>query len=498
MISGELKTKVDQLRDRFRAGVVSNPMEAIEQITYLMFIHDLDVMDSKREAECRMLNLPFSSMFAGETMLGEEKIPRSWFKWSVFEQFPAEKMYNVVSHGVFPFLKTLHANADSAYAKYMKNALFKIPTPEKLERIVSQMNDIFAYLDAHPEGDVLGDLYEYLLSKIENNGENGQFRTPRHIIDMIVELMKPLPTDTICDPACGTAGFLVSASQYVREHFRSDVLFDNERREHFLNGMFTGYDRDEMMLRIGAMNLLKHGISNPQISYCDSLTEQNADTNRFSLILTNPPFSGNQDDNINPTLTRMVDTGKTELLFLALFVRMLKVGGRCASVVPEGVVSSTNDSAYDTVRRMLVEEQRLEAVISLPSGVFKPYSGVSTDILIFTKTNCGGTDTVWFYRVDADGFSLNDKRTPGKENDLPDVISRFHNLKEEAKRARTEKSFVVPKAEIAAHNYNLSFKTYAERVYERVEYAPVSEILDEIELLEGEITASLKDLREIL
>lgn len=346
--------------------------------------------------------------------------------------------------------------------------------------------------------DTRGDIYEYLLSKLATAGVNGQFRTPRHIIKMMVELMDPKPNEVICDPACGTSGFLVAASEYLRENKKEEVLFDRLNKEHFMNHMFHGFDMDRTMLRIGAMNMMTHGVDNPFIEYRDSLSDQNPDKEKYSLILANPPFKGSLDyDTVSPDLLKVCKTKKTELLFLALFLRMLKTGGRCACIVPDGVLFGSS-KAHKAIRKALVEENRLEAVISMPSGVFKPYAGVSTAILIFTKTGYGGTDRVWFYDMKADGFSLDDKRNAVKENDISDIIKRFQNLEDEVSRKRTEQSFFVEKNEIIENEYDLSINKYKEVEYTPVEYPPTEEIMVNLHELEMEISKNLAELQELL
>ena len=395
---------------------------------------------------------------------------------------------------MFPFIKGLHADKDSAYAKYMGDAIFKIPTPLMLEKIVTAMDEIYAQAEQLHDTDVRGDIYEYLLSKIATAGVNGQFRTPRHIIRMMVELTDPKADDVICDPACGTAGFLVAAGEYLRERRRKEIFYDQKKKDHYMNHMFHGYDMDRTMLRIGAMNMMTHGIDNPFIEYRDSLSDQNPDREKYSLILANPPFKGSLDaDIVSADLLKVCKTKKTELLFLALFLRMLKVGGRGAVIVPDGVLFGSS-KAHKDVRKALVENNRLEAVISMPSGVFKPYAGVSTAVLVFTKTGHGGTDDVWFYDMKADGFSLDDKRTEIKENDIPDIVARFHNREGERERKRTEQSFLVPKQEIVDNEYDLSINKYKRVEYIPVEYPPTSEILKEIRNLEAEINKGLDEL----
>lgn len=498
MITGELKNKIDSLWDVFAAGGLTNPLEVIEQITYLMFIHDLDDTDNKNAKECAMLGLPFKSIFSDQVKIGERTIDGQQLKWSTFRDFPANKMYETIQEWVFPFIKNLHSDKNSAYSKYMDDAIFKLPTPLVLSKVVDSLDEIYVLMGQSTEIDIRGDVYEYLLSKISTAGRNGQFRTPRHIIHMMVELMKPSPKETICDPACGTGGFLVGASDYLRETYRNDILMNKENREHYMNHMFHGFDMDRTMLRIGAMNMMTHGVESPFIEYRDSLSDQNLDTDKYSLILANPPFKGSLDaDSVSANLLKVAKTKKTELLFLALFIRMLKIGGRCACIVPDGVLFGSSN-AHKQIRKAIIEDNRLEAVISMPSGVFKPYAGVSTGILIFTKTGHGGTDKVWFYDMKADGYSLDDKRSPIKENDIPDIIERFNHLDKEANRKRTEQSFLVDKKEIVNNNYDLSINKYKEIVYEKVEYPPTSEILADIEELNKEIDKNLEELKALL
>ena len=498
MVTGELKNKIDRLWETFWTGGITNPLDVVEQMTYLMFIHDLDAADNQRAKESAMLGLPHKSIFAGDVVIGERSIPGEQLKWSVFRDFPAGQMYSVMQEWVFPFIKGLHGDKDSAYAKYMSDAIFKIPTPLMLDKIVTAMDAIYEESRQAGSPDVRGDIYEYLLSKLSTAGVNGQFRTPRHIIRMMVEMMDPRPDEVICDPACGTGGFLVEAGAYLKEKYKNEIFFDREKKDHYMNRMFHGYDMDRTMLRIGAMNMMTHGIDNPFIEYRDSLSDQNTDRERYSLILANPPFKGSLDaDIVSTDLLKLCKTKKTELLFLALFLRMLKVGGRCACIVPDGVLFGSS-KAHKDIRKEIVENHRLEAVISMPSGVFKPYAGVSTAVLVFTNTGHGGTDDVWFYDMKADGFSLDDKRTETKENDIPDIIARFHDREAEKGRARTEQSFMVPKAEIADNGYDLSINKYKQVEYVPVEYPPTAEILADLKTLEAEIAQGLKELEGML
>ena len=498
MITGELKNKIDALWDIFAAGGLVNPLEVIEQITYLMFIHDLDEADNRRAKESAMLGLPFKSLFSEEIKIGERVIDGSQLKWSVFHDFPADRMYSVMQEWVFPFIKTLHSDKNSAYSKYMDDAIFKLPTPLLLSKVVDSLDGIYQMMNESQSSDVRGDVYEYLLSKISQSGRNGQFRTPRHIIRMMVELMDPGAEEIICDPACGTSGFLVASGEYLKEKRKEEIFFNRQKKDHYMNHMFHGYDMDRTMLRIGAMNMMTHGIGNPFIEYRDSLSDQNADKNLYTLVLANPPFKGSLDaESVSADLLKVCKTKKTELLFLALFIRILKTGGRCACIVPDGVLFGSS-TAHKAIRKEIVENQRLQAVISMPSGVFKPYAGVSTAILIFTKTEHGGTDNVWFYDMTADGFSLDDKRTVVAENDIPDIVARFKNPEAEAARKRTEKSFMVPKQEIVDNEYDLSINKYKETVYVPVEYPPTSEIMADLRELEKQIAREMDELEKLL
>ncbi len=498
MITGELKNRIDSLWEIFWTGGLTNPLDVIEQMTYLMFIHDLDDADNTHAKESAMLGLPYESVFAKEVKLGDRTIDGTQLKWSAFHDFPADRMYPVMQEMVFPFIKNLHADKDSAYSKYMGDAIFKIPTPLMLSKVVDAMDDLYEQMSRLQDTDARGDVYEYLLSKLSTAGVNGQFRTPRHIIRMMVEMMQPTADDTICDPSCGTAGFLVASEEWLRENRKEEIFYDKDKKDHFMNHMFTGFDMDRTMLRIGAMNMMTHGVDNPFIEYRDSLSDQNPDADKFSLILANPPFKGSLDyDIVSADILKVCKTKKTELLFLALFIRMLKIGGRCACIVPDGVLFGSS-TAHKDIRKELIENQRLEAIISMPSGVFKPYAGVSTGIMIFTKTNHGGTDNVWFYDMQADGLSLDDKRSEVKENDIPDIIERFRNRDKELDRERTDKSFMVPKQEIVDNDYDLSINKYKKTEYVAVEYPPTEEIMAKIMELDKQATAELQELQKML
>ena len=502
MINGELKSKIDSLWDTFAAGGLTNPLNVIEQITYLMFIKDLDDLDNKKKKDNLLLGLnDYKSIYDGEVQVDDDLVVNGdELRWSTFKDFAPDKMFTVVQTEVFPFIKNLKNGEDSSFARHMKDATFLIPTPGLLSKVVESLDEIYRLMDADvsKRADIRGDVYEYLLGKLSTAGRNGQFRTPRHIIKMMVELMDPHADDKIADPAAGTAGFLVEAAEYLQTKKKDEIFYTKENKYYFNNEMFTGYDTDQTMLRIGAMNMLTHGVDNPNIDYHDSLSDQNADKDEYSLILANPPFKGSLDyDTVSNDLLKVCKTKKTELLFLTLFLRMLRVGGRCACIVPDGVLFGSS-KAHKSIRKVLVEDNNLEAVISMPSGVFKPYAGVSTAILIFTKTGNGGTDKVWFYDMTADGFSLDDKRTPVKENDIPDIIERFKHLDKEIGRKKTEKSFMVDKKDIVDNDYDLSINRYKEIEYKPVEYPPTKDIIAEIEKLDKEVNDALQELKALL
>ena len=483
MITGDLRSKVDKIWEIFWTGGITNPLSVIEQFTYLLFIKGLDDKQLDEERSAEFLGIEIDKIF-NET---QENL-----RWHKFKQLNAPEMYEVVSKQVFPFIKTMHSDKESAFTKYMDDAIFMIPTPQMLEKIVTNIEQL-----PLSQGDTKGDLYEYLLSKVATAGTNGQFRTPRHIIKMMVELMKPTPTDIIVDPAAGSAGFLVEAGEYLKRN-NEDLFAIKELKDHYNNDMFYGNDMDRTMLRIGAMNMMLHGVERPNIEYRDSLSETNKDTEKYTLVLANPPFKGSLDyESVSADLLKITKTKKTELLFLALFLRTLKKGGRCASIVPDGVLFGSSN-AHKSIRKEIVENHHLHAIISMPSGVFKPYAGVSTAIMIFTKTGAGGTDKVWFYDMQADGLSLDDKRQPVSENDIPDIIARYHKLEEEIDRKRTEKSFFVEKDEIVNNGYDFSINKYKEVEYDKVEYESPKVIIQRIKELENQILEGLNDIERMV
>lgn len=483
MITGELRSKVDKIWEIFWTGGITNPLSVIEQFTYLLFIKGLDEKQTDLEKNAELLGIEVDKIFSDE----QENL-----RWQKFKQLSASDMYDMVSKKVFPFIKTMHGDKDSAFTRYMDDAIFMIPTPQMLEKIVTNI-DLLPLSD----GDTKGDLYEYLLSKVATAGTNGQFRTPRHIIKMMVELMQPTPTDIIVDPAAGSAGFLVEAGEYLKRN-NEDLFAIKELKDHYNNDMFFGNDMDRTMLRIGAMNMMLHGVEKPNIEYRDSLSEKNIDDEKYTLVLANPPFKGSLDhESVAAGLLKITKTKKTELLFLALFLRTLKKGGRCASIVPDGVLFGSSN-AHKSIRKEIIENHHLHGIISMPSGVFKPYAGVSTAIMIFTKTGAGGTDKVWFYDMQADGLSLDDKRQPVDANDIPDIISRYHNLENEKDRKRTEKSFFIPKEEIVKNDYDLSINRYKEIEYDEVEYEAPKVIIQRIKELEQQILDGLSDIERMV
>ena len=494
MITGEIKTKIDNIWDAFWTGGITNSITVLEQMTYLFFMKMLDDAQCKKEATANLLGVPLKDpVFKEGHWLNPEtntEVPYSDLRWNVFKNKDAGVMFNLIRTHVFPFIKQLNGEKESAYSRFMGSAIFLIPTERTLVKIVDGING----LDM-TNRDAMGDVYEYVLGKMAASGTNGQFRTPRHIIRMMVELMQPTLKDTVCDPAMGSAGFIVESAKYVGEAYKSELM-KAENQTHYKQTMFHGFDTDQTMLRIGAMNLMLHGVDNPNISYQDSLSADNTDADRYTLCLANPPFAGTLDKEvISKSLTAITKTTKTELLFVALFVRMLQTGGRCASIVPDGVLFG-NSNAHKALRKELIDNQRLQAVISMPSGVFQPYSGVSTAILIFTKTNSGGTDKVWFYDMRADGYSLDQKRTEVSENDIPDVIHRFRHLDGEEERTRKEQSFLVPVDEIREKDYDLSMNKYKEVEREVVVYDKPEVIFERIAKLEDEIGEALKEFRE--
>ena len=509
MVTGVIRNKIDKIWTDIWAGGITNPLTVIEQLTYLMFIRSLDEKELELEEFANMTGE------AADYIFPQSEIGQS-MRWSKFKNRDSREIYDIISLRVFPAIKKMKYGklpdfdengmiveipdngsgnqTQTAFTRYMEKAMFVIPTAQVLQKMITGLDDLYEHDIA--DLDMQGDLYEYMLGKLSTAGQNGQFRTPKHIREMMVELIAPTPDDLICDPACGTAGFLVSAAEYIRKHYESTMT--EEQWESFSTKTFTGYDTDETMLRISAMNLMLHSITNPDINYKDSVSKQNDTCGKYSVCLANPPFTGSIDaESIHKDLKAVTNTKKTELLFLALFLRLLQKGGRCACIVPDGVLFGSS-KAHKSIRKELVENHQLKAVISMPSGVFKPYAGVSTAVLVFVKTDAGGTDNVWFYDMRADGFSLDDKRSEVSENDIPDIIARFHNLDGEKDRERTEQSFFVPKSEIVGYDYDLSINKYKKTEYVPVEYPPTSEIMAELDGLYKELGGVLAELGGLL
>jgi type I restriction enzyme M protein len=486
MLTGELRSKIDKVWEQFWTGGLSNPITVIEQMTYLLFIRRLDDIHNQREQKASFLKKSIEQpIFLPE---------QNELRWSYFKNTDPDVMYRLFTkeNGVFDFLKNM-GTTDSAFSSYMKGATFMIPTPRLLAQVVDMLSEI--NMD---DRDTKGDTYEYLLSKIASAGQNGQFRTPRHIIRMMVEMMRPSPDDIVCDPSAGTAGFLVQAGEYVRERFATELL-KPEVQQKFQQNFILATEFDPTMVRIGAMNLMLHGMEQPNLKMVDALSESNQDfVEKATIVLANPPFKGSLDrEAVDPKLLNIVDSKKTELLFLGLILKGLKLGGRAAVIVPDGVLFG-NSKAHQIIRKEIIDGQKLDAVISMPSGVFKPYAGVSTGILVFTKTASGGTDHVWFYDMTADGYTLDDKRNPIQENDIQDILSRWNNLKAEASRARTDKSFMVPVKDIRDNNYDLSINRYKEVIYEQKSYERPDVIIAQIEQLDQERHSLLQGLKKML
>ena len=494
MITGEIKNRIDGIWDTFWTGGITNSITILEQMTYLFFMKMLDDAQRTKEANANAFGVAVKDPVFKQGMWHNPDTDRDVsyddLRWGVFKNKEPETMFRIVSKDVFVFIKNLNEGKDSAYSRFMQNATFLIQSPRTLTKIVEGID----HLDMNNR-DTMGDTYEYILGKMAASGNNGQFRTPRHIIRMMVELMQPTLKDTICDPAMGSAGFIVESAKYIQEHYKQELL-KKENADHYKNEMLHGFDTDFTMLRIGAMNLMLHGVDNPDIQYRDSLSTDNTDANRYTLCLANPPFTGSLDyEAVSKSLLAITKTKKTELLFVSLFIRMLQMGGRCASIVPEGVLFG-NSTAHKALRKELVDNQRLQAVISMPSGVFQPYSGVSTAVLVFTKTNAGGTDKVWFYDMQADGYSLDQRRSEVEENDIPDIISRYEHLKDEESRTRKDKSFLVPVDEIREKDYVLSINKYKEIEREKVEYEAPDVIMGRIRDLEKEIVEAINEFND--
>ena len=496
MITGEIRNKIDAIWDTFWTSGITNSITVLEQMTFLFFIKILDDAQIKQEAAATMFGAEVENpTFPKGNWLNPQtgnSVPYENLRWKKFKDFDPQTMLTTVRDDVFVFIKNLNTGKNSSYSIFMKDATFLIPNERTLTKVV----DGISGLDME-DRDTMGDVYEYILGKMAASGTNGQFRTPRHIIRMMAELMKPTLNDTVCDPAIGSAGFIVETARYISETFSTELL-KTENANHYKNSMFHGFDTDQTMLRIGAMNMMLHAVDNPNIEWRDSLSDDNKDANKYTLIMANPPFTGSLDyEVVENSLLTLAKTKKTELLFIALFLRSLKLSGRCASIVPDGVLFGTS-KAHKAIRKELIENQTLQAVISMPSGVFKPYAGVSTAIIIFTKTNAGGTGDVWFYDMKADGYSLDDKRTEIKENDIPDIISRFHALDTEKDRSRKDQSFLIPKADIVANDYDLSINKYKEVERVKVIYDDPDVVLSRLDDLQLQVAEAMEEYKAIV
>lgn len=488
MITGEIKNKIDNIWLKIYAAGMTNPLTVIEQLSYLMFIRSLDDIELEAEQKENMMGISSTHIFSKENQN---------LRWSKFKNFSPDEIFSLMKdekNGVFAFIKNMQGDANSSFTQFMKDASFQLPDPQVLVNVISSLDEL--YENDIKDQDMLGDIYEYMLDKLSASGQNGQFRTPRQIRELMVKLLSPTPDDFICDPACGTAGFLISAANYVRETYANKM--SEKQWDHYTTNLVTGFDTDMTMLRISTMNLMLHSITNPTVAYQDGVSKANTIEGKYDIILANPPFTGTVNETtINENLLDVCNSKKTELLFVALFIRMLKKGGRCACIVPDGVLFGSSN-AHKALRKEIVENHQLQAVISMPSGVFKPYAGVSTGILIFTKTSAGGTEKVWFYDMKADGYTLDDKRQPTQANDIPDIISRYKNLLSEENRSRTEQSFFVPKEEIVNNDYDLSINKYKEIVYEKVEYPDPKTLITEIKQLQKEIEKDLSTLENMI
>jgi type I restriction enzyme M protein len=475
MLHAELKSKIRKLWDKFWSGGISNPLQAIEQISYLIFMRKLEDRDVLEEQNAVLKGIKYKSIFAGHENC----------KWSIWSEYSSDKILAHVRDVVFPFMRNL-GEENSSYAKYMKDASFSLPTASLLIEAVSIINDLHI---KEQNQDTQGDIYEYLLSELQTAGKNGQFRTPRHIIKMMVELANPEYGDRILDPACGTAGFLVNAYEHIlRTNQKNGVSTLTPQKKKILDEeSLYGYDIDRTMVRIAVMNLMMHGITNPKITGEDTLSKRYNENGVYDLILANPPFKGSiNESEKSDELT--ISTSKTELLFLELMYNSLSVGGRCAVIVPEGVLFG-NSNAHKSIKKLLLEKCRLDAVISMPSGIFKPYAGVSTAVLYFTKGE--PTEKVWFYNMEADGYSLDDKRTEQPDrNDIPDILERFEKRNKEDNKSRYEKHFFVPIDEVKEKDWDLSINRYKKEREKEVSYRDSKVIIEEAkkevkELLEG-------------
>lgn len=517
MLTKTQQSKIDKLWNRFYAGGIANPLSAMEQISYLLFMRRLGEMDRKRLEDAEWLKQSYTSLFAGKYQRADgKKYPGSELRWDEFRHLPAEEMLTHVRDHVFPFIKTLE-NGNQNFSRHMNDAVFIIPKASLLVEAVGIIDDIYTEIererqeDGQTFHDIQGDLYEHLLAEIATAGKNGQFRTPRHIIEMICALVNPRLGNEICDPACGTGGFLLGAYQHILTHHTSpelrhidenglergevgDMLTDERQWQVLREKTFHGYDFDTTMVRIGLMNLMLHGIDQPNMDYKDTLSKRYEEKDCYDIVLANPPFKGSIDKgDINEELS--LNTTKTELLFVNRIINLLRIGGKAGVIVPDGVLFGSS-KAHQALRQMIIDDCELQGVISMPSGVFKPYAGVSTAVLVFVKG--GQTEHIWFYDMEADGLSLDDKRDRIKDNDIPDIVKKWQARAPQKDTDRTAKAFFVPVKEIRDNKYDLSINRYKEIVYEDEEYDPPKEILDRMVELEKEIMADMEALRGML
>ncbi len=518
MLTQSIKNKVNELWDKFWSGGISNPLNAIEQITYLLFIKQLDDNDQRNISNADFLGNKYELIFTGEFKApgSKDAVQKEALRWSYFTKMPGEEMYNLVQTKVFPFIKQI-GDENSYFTKHMQNAALLIPSPRMLTEAVKTIDEIFVELQKENRFiDAQGDFYEYLLSELKSAGKNGQFRTPPHIIELIVELLAPQLGNKIADPACGTAGFLLASYKYLITQYTSkeycqqdengfirgtlaDKLVDEKMKELVERDTFFGFDIDPTMIRIGLMNLMMHGISRPKIDYKDTLSKNYNEDNIYDIVMANPPFTGSIDKgDLNESFT--IATTKSELLFVERIYKMLRTGGTAGIVIPQGVLFSSG-KAFKDIRKILIDKCELKAVISMPSGVFKPYAGVATAILIFTKG--GETNDVWFYEMKSDGRSLDDNRKPlyksNNTRDYGDLHLIIKEFKKKNKNSdRKEQQFTIPKNEIVENDYDLSISKYREEVYAIEEFEEPMIIVQNLESIETSISVALQELKAII
>ncbi len=511
----ELKRLINELWNKFWSGGIANPLTAIEQITYLIFMKRIDDLDLERQQKAAFSDEDYTSIFEGvfpELTEEEEKaiangaedkvkrVQKETLRWSHFKNIsPNDLKLKHIQEFVFPFIKEL-GGENAHFTTYMKNAVFIIPTPSLLDEAIETIEQIFAEIkkDRNEHQDIQGEVYEMLLNEIASAGKNGQFRTPRHIIQMIVKLVNPQPEDKIGDPACGTAGFLLGAYQHTQNLLKSSgkLVHMKEQEKKLYEDGYKGYDIDVTMVRLGLMNLMMHGIDNPNIEYTDTLSKKfnHAELGTYDVILANPPFTGNLNKGEIDSETLNLSTTKTELLFIERIYTMLRKGGTAGIIIPQGVLFGTG-KAFIEARKIMIENSQLKAVITMPSGVFKPYAGVATAVLIFTKT--GQTEDVWFYEMAGDGLTLDDKRAETEVNDIPEIQELYKKRDASKENDRKEKHFFVSKKEIVENDYDLSFNSYKEEVYEEIEYDEPKDILEKLQGIEKDIIAGLDKVKSL-